>query len=396
MPRKTNRAGPRITGRYETAAAGGETVSAFVPLPLPPTDPPLTLSPAGLESLRRAEHALAKLDAAGGMVPSPNWFIYGFVRKEAVITSQIEGTQATLTDLLTFEAVEAAYGGAQPGADVEEVCGYLNALEWARAQSAKPKGLPLSMRLLNGAHKHLMQGARGAGKQPGEIRRSQNWIGGRRPGRAAHVPPPPNLLPGLMGDLEAYMHAESDTPPLIRTALAHAQFETIHPYLDGNGRIGRLLIALLLEHWGLLRAPLLYISLFFKRNQQEYYRRLNAVRTEGDWEGWVEFFMEGAAETADEAAAAAQNLSALVTAGRRRVLARKNAAASAMRLFEYLPDHPFVTAARAQKLTGASRETAMQAVRTLEAADILRETTGKKRGQIWAYQEYVDLLREEE
>ena len=297
----------RTTGRHERAFAGSEEVSAFVPLPLPPRDPELAIDNRVAERLRAAEHALARLDLAGEMVPSLDWFIYAFVRKEAVISSQIEGTQATLIDLLTFEADQET----APDADVEEVCNYLEALSYARAELAKPDGLPISMRLLNEAHRRLMHGARGASKQPGEVRRTQNWIGGSWPGNAAYVPPPMKSLPDLLGDLERYLHSSDKLPKLVRIGLAHVQFESIHPYLDGNGRIGRLLIALLLEHWGQLKAPLLYLSLFFKRHREEYFRRLTSVRTDGDWEGWTDFFLDGVATIAEEAVTSARELFAV-------------------------------------------------------------------------------------
>lgn len=378
----------RSTGRYEHTLAGSERVSAFVPLPLPPRDPALTIEGRLVDRLRAAEHALARLDLAGEMVPSLDWFIYAFVRKEAVTSSQIEGTQATLIDLLTFEAESEA----APDADVEEVCNYLEALSYARGELAGADGLPLSMRLLNEAHRRLMHGVRGATKRPGEMRRSQNWVGGSRPGNAAYVPPPPHLLPALIGDLEKYLHAEDASPPLVRIGLAHVQFETIHPYLDGNGRIGRLLIALLLEHWGLLRSPLLYLSLFFKRHRDEYYRRLTAVRTEGDWEGWTDFFLDGVATIADEAVASARELFTVVTADRARVLARDTTSVSAARLFELLPSHPIVTVALAMKLIHTSKPTATRAIETLAAADVLVETTGRKRNRSFAYQAYIDRL----
>jgi Fic family protein len=297
----------RPTGSYERVVAGGEEVSAFVPLPLPPRDPPLVIDEQIGERLRTAEQALARLDLAGEMVPSLDWFLYAFVRKEAVLSSQIEGTQATLVDLLTFEAA----GETPPNADVEEVCNYLDALGVARGELGAERGLPLSMRLLNDAHRRLMHGVRGASRQPGEVRRSQNWIGGSRPSNAVHVPPPPQALADLLGALESYIHTADALPKLVRVGLAHVQFETIHPYLDGNGRIGRLLITLLLEHWGLMKAPLLYLSLFFKRHRDEYYRRLNTVRTGGDWEGWTDFFLDGVATIADEAVGSAQELFAV-------------------------------------------------------------------------------------
>jgi len=253
--------GARETGRYERIAAGGEEVSAFVPHPLPPANPPLTLEGPLADRLLHAEQALSRLDLAGEMVPSLDWFIYAFVRKEAVISSQIEGTQASLVDLLNFEAEEET----APSPDVEEICNHVDALAYARQQLTDDNGLPLSMRLLNETHRLLMTGIRGSDKQPGEVRRSQNWIGGSRPGNAVFVPPPHHLLPDLLDDFEKYMHGDDTLPPLIRAGLLHVQFETVHPYLDGNGRIGRLLITLLLEHWGLLEKPLLYLSLFFKR-----------------------------------------------------------------------------------------------------------------------------------
>lgn len=379
----------RTTGRYERLVAGGEAVAAFVPFPLPPRDPTLVISDRLGERLGAAEQALTRLDLAGEMVPALDWFLYAFVRKEAVITSQIEGTQATLVDLLTFEAEQET----PPDANVEEVCNYLDALSFTRAELANAEGLPLSMRLLNEAHRRLMHGARGASRQPGEVRRSQNWIGGSRPGNAVYVPPPPHVLPDLLGELETYLHADDGLPPLVRVALAHVQFETIHPYLDGNGRIGRLLIALLLEHWGLLTAPVLYLSLFFKRHREEYYRRLNAVRTEGDWEGWTDFFLDGVATIADEAVASARELFALVNADRARVLAQDTTSVSAARLFELLPSHPIVTIASTMRHIDTSKPTATRAIEILVTAGVLVETTGKRRDRRYAYQSYIDRLR---
>ena len=274
----------RSTGRYEITSVAGENVKAFVPHPLPPARPRIRIVGNLASQIAAAETNLAKLEAAGRMVPSLDWFVYAFVRKEAVISSQIEGTQASLTDLLTTEA--DAPSEALPD-HVEEICNYLDALNYARGQLRRKSGLPISVRLLNGAHKRLMSGTRGQHKDPGRLRRSQNWVGGTRPGNARFVPPPPNLVPELLGQLEEYLHSADAMPPLVRAGLVHAQFETIHPYLDGNGRLGRMLIALCLEEWGLLTEPLLYISLFFKRHRLEYYDRLEAVRTEGDWEGWL-------------------------------------------------------------------------------------------------------------
>lgn len=379
----------RTTGRYERTLAGSDEVLAFIPYRLPPRNPKIAIDNRITERLQAAEQALARLDLAGDMVPSLDWFVYAFVRKEAVISSQIEGTQATLIDLLTFEAEHAA----SPDADVEEICNYLEALNFARAELAIPDGLPLSVRLLNEAHRRLMHGARGETKQPGEIRRSQNWIGGSRPGNAVYVPPPAPAVPDLLGELETYVHAADNLPPLIRIGLAHVQFESIHPYLDGNGRIGRLLIALLLDHWGLLKAPLLYISLFFKRHQQEYFRRLTAVRINGDWEGWTDFFLDGVATIADEAVASARELFTIVTSDRARVLAQDTTSVSAARLFELLPNNPIITVATAMRLIETSKPTAARAVETLVAAGVLVEMTGKKRDRSFAYQAYIETLR---
>ena len=380
----------RITGRYERTAVAGEEVAAFVPFPLPPVDPALVLDAALGERLRVAEQALARLELAGEMVPSLDWFIYAFVRKEAVLSSQIEGTQATLVDLLTFEA-EAS---AAPNADVEEVCNYLDALTYARDQLSDPQGLPVSMRLLNQTHQRLMRGVRGAEKMPGEVRRSQNWIGGTRPGNAVYVPPPPHLLAEVLSRFEQYLNAEDSTlPPLVRAGLLHVQFETIHPYLDGNGRIGRLLVTLLLEHWKLLSKPLLYLSLFFKRHRDDYYRRLSAVRGEGDWEGWTDFFLDGVATIADEGVASARDLFALIAADRARVLQHDTTSVGAVRLFELLPRHPLVSVASVMKLLETSKPTAARAIDTLAGAGVLVETTGKKRDRWYSYHGYLELLR---
>ena len=380
----------RETGRYESTSAGGEQVRAFVPHALPPTGPPVLIEGELAERVRAAEQALVRLELAGEMVPSLDWFIYAFVRKEAVLSSQIEGTQATLMDLLNYEAENDA---PPPNADVEEVCNYLDALTFAREQLADPSGLPLSMRLLNETHRLLLRGVRGENKQPGEVRRSQNWIGGSRPGNAAYVPPPPNALPEVLSALERYIHADDELPPVVRAGLLHVQFETIHPYLDGNGRIGRLLVTLLLEHWRLLTRPLLYLSLFFKRHRQEYYRRLNAVRVDGDWEAWLDFFLDGVATIADEAVATSRDLFTLVTADRQRVIHHTGVNLLAVQLFERLPSRPIVTAPWVVEALSTTKPTAGRAIEALEGAGVLVETTGKKRDRVYAYQAYLDRLR---
>ena len=382
----------RTTGQYECTSVGGEEVAAFVPHPLPPVDPELSLDEGGLDLLRRAEEGLRRLELAAEMVPSLDWFVYGFVRKEAVVSSQIEGTQASLVDLLAHEATGESDAKTSP--DVREICNYLDAIRFARAEQARADGLPLSMRLLNEAHAKLMQGVRGANKLPGQVRRSQNWIGGTRPGNAAFVPPPPQRVQEALSALETYMHEQDDQlPPLVRIGLLHVQFESIHPYLDGNGRVGRLLIALMLEHWSLLSSPLLYLSLFFKRHRDEYYRRLSAVRSEGDWEGWIAFFLEGVDTIAREAVDGARELFALVALDRARVLAMPQGSVMAARLFERLPDHPLLTITNAIDLLETTRPTAAKAISTLVDAGILIESSGRKRDRTFVYTGYLDLLR---
>ncbi|MCC7409977.1 MAG: Fic family protein [Phycisphaeraceae bacterium] len=378
----------RSTGTYRVTRWDGEEVRAFVPAPLPPADPPLRLDDQTRQALADAMAALGRLAVAAEMVPSADWFLYGFVRKEALITSQIEGTQATLEDVLTFEAGQQA----QRPEDVREVCNYLDALTYARKELARAKGLPLSMRLLCQAHKRLMKGARGSGKQPGQVRRSQNWIGGSRPGNARFVPPPPDALAGALSALEKWIHVQDPLPPLVRVGLAHVQFETIHPFLDGNGRIGRLLIALLVEHWGLLRAPLLYLSVALKRHQRDYYDRLNAVRLDGDWERWTRFFLACVAEAANDAVASAQRLSVLTSADKSKLAAHPKATVPAIRLVELLPSHPIITLPRAITLLGVTKPTAAKAIALLQDADILRETTGKRRDRVYAYHRYLQVL----
>jgi Fic family protein len=290
--------------------------------------------------------------------------------------------------VLTFEATQKA---KRPD-DVREVCNYLDALAYARRELANPKGLPLSIRLLREAHKRLMRGARGADKLPGEIRSSQNWIGGTRPGNATFVPPPPDAVPDALAELERWIHGQDTLPPLVRAGLAHVQFETIHPFLDGNGRIGRLLISLLVQHWGLLPTPLLYLSLAFKRHHAEYYRRLTAVRTEGDWEGWTAYFLECVREAADDGVATAQHLFAMLNKDRQRLLNAAGATVPSIRLFDALPGQPVVTLAGAMKTLKTTKPTASKAIATLLAAKILKETTGMQRDRVYAYHGYLRLL----
>jgi Fic family protein len=379
---------PRATGTYRVTRFDGEEVRAFVPAPLPPRDPALALDGALDAAHTRALGALGRLSLAGELVPSAEWFLYGFVRKEAVVTSQIEGTEATLRDVITFEATREA---ERPD-DVREVCNYVDALLFARREIARARGLPLSTRLLCAAHKRLMRGVRGQEKQPGELRRSQNWIGGTRPGNARFVPPPPELVADGMGALEKWIHSDDPLPPLVRAGVAHVQFETVHPFLDGNGRIGRLLVALLLEHWGLTRSPLLYLSVAIRRRQAEYYARLSAVRTEGNWEGWTAFFLECVRDAAEDGVSTAQRLFALVAKDRREVLGDGRASVASVRLLETLPSHPVVTLALARDLLNTTKPTAAKAIESLIERGVLRETTGRQRDRVYAYQRYVDAL----
>lgn len=382
----------RETGRYRVTKVHDEQVRAFIPHPLPPAKPPLVVAGEIAETHGAALTALARLGVAAALVPSTDWFLYGFVRKEAVLTSQIEGTQATLRDVLTYEATQQT----DRPEDVEAVCNYVEALTYARKQLANPKGLPLSTRLLCQAHRLLMRGGRGADQQPGEIRRSQNWIGGSRPGNARFVPPPPEEVAEALAALERWLHSDDPLPPLIKAGLAHVQFETIHPFLDGNGRIGRLLIALLVEHWGLLGQPLLYLSVALRRQQQEYYARLAAVRADGDWEGWTAFFLDCVREAADDGVDVAQALHALLARDRARLVGHKRATVAAIQLLDELPKHPVVTVPHAADVLSLTAPPTRKAIDVLASLGVLRETTGKQRDRVYAYHEYLRILTGDE
>ena len=381
----------RVTGKYRTTVVVDEEVKAFIPHPLPPNNPPLLIEGELAELHMEALAAIGRLGVAGAIVPSANWFLYGFVRKEAVISSQIEGTQATLMDVVAYEATHKA----QRPADVEEVCNYVDALAFARSEMAKPKGLPLCSRLLCEAHKRLMRGTHGVDKQPGTIRTSQNWIGGSRPGNAKFVPPPHDVVPEALAQLERWVHGNDPLPPLVRAGLAHVQFETIHPFLDGNGRIGRLLIALLVEHWGLLDTPLLYLSLAFKRHRAEYYRTLLEVRTSGDWEGWTAFFLRCVREAAEDGVSAAKRLFALLGKDRRTVANHEATTVPAIRLLDVLPEHPMVTLPAVMDLLKTTKPTAGKAIDALCKAGVLKETTGRRRDRVYAYDAYLKVLAED-
>lgn len=379
----------RNTGTYVITTTLSESVRAFVPHPLPPIGPALA-SGVYAELNRQAELALARLAGVSGLVPSVDWLLYSAIRKEALLTSQIEGTQATLTDLFDEEAGFKVSNTE----DVEEVTNYLRAFRLVQSQLRDNQGLPISVRLLCDAHRLLLDGVRGAGKQPGELRRSQNWIGGTRPGNAAFVPPPPEQVPVLLANMEHFIHDDEATelPPLVKVALIHAQFETIHPFLDGNGRIGRLLIAALFEHWGLLAEPLMYLSGYLKQHQAEYYRLLSAIRTEGDWEAWVTFFLEGVSVAAGDAERNIIEVASLVAADRKRLLQSPKAGPASYRLFEMLPMMPRFTIERVRQQLDTTFPTATAAVKMLEDLGVVTEMTGQKKNRSYSYQDYVELL----
>ena len=376
-------------GQYKTIAMGGEAVRAFVPAPLPP-GPMLDLSGGRQRLLERALLACGRLDGVTALLPDPDLFLYAYVRREAVSSSQIEGTQSSLSDLLLFELDEAP---GVPFDDVVEVSNYVAALEHGMARLCG--GFPLSNRLLREVHEKLLASGRGADKQPGEFRHSQNWIGGTRPGNALFVPPPPQHVQDCMASLERFIHATDDSlPALVKAALAHAQFETIHPFLDGNGRVGRLLISLMLFEAGVLGQPLLYLSLYFKQHRDEYYRLLGTVRAEGDWEAWLDFFLEGAAHTARSAVDTAHHLLALFRDDAERVRTLGRAASSALRVFDALRDRPLANLNALTERTGASYPTVARAVEALENLGIVHEITGRKRERVFAYTNYLAILNE--
>ena len=377
-------AAPGRLGRHVTTVAGGETVRAFVPPPLPP-DPPIDVVPL-LLLLSAADQALGRLDGIATLLPSHEMFLYMYVRKEAVLSSQIEGTQSTLADLLRFEAVAQA---GTPFDDVREVSNYVDAMQHGLARLSD---LPLSLRLIREMHARLLQGGRGADKDPGAFRRTQNWIGGTRPGNALFVPPPPNALAACLDALEGFIHEEaSGLPVLIKAGLLHVQFETIHPFLDGNGRIGRLLVTLYLCTQGALRQPLLYLSLYLKAHRADYYRLLQEVREHGAWEAWLEFFLRGVAETANQAFQAATRISELFQHDRARLA---HSGSSARRLQELMQRHPYASAAVLVRASGLSAPTVNAALEELRQQGIVREVTGRRRGRVFAYAAYLAILDE--
>jgi Fic family protein len=378
-----------LTGRHEVTTVGGESVQAFVPAPLPP-DPPLAIEGALQQALEFALLALGRLDGISTQLPETSLFLYAYVRKEAVLSSQIEGTQSSLSDLLLFELEEAP---GVPLDDVVEVSNYVAALDHGLARLRN--GFPLSNRLIREIHGVLLSRGRGSNKDPGEFRRSQNWIGGNRPGNAVFVPPPHLFVSECMSDLERFLHAERDAlPAVVRAGLAHAQFETIHPFLDGNGRVGRLLITFLLCHAGVLREPLLYISLYLKQNRTTYYSLLDTVRRDGDWEGWLTFFLEGVRQTAEGAVSTAQRLTTLFGEDRENITSAGRRAGSALRVHESLKARPLATLPDVRARTGLSFPAVASAMGLLVELGIARELTGKRRNRVFVYDRYLAILNE--
>ena len=376
-------------GRYDTNSTGGELVRAFIPAPLPPV-PPLRMEGSLQTSLEEASYALGRLDGVATQLSAPDLLIYSYVRKEAVLSSRIEGTQSSISDLLMFE-LDATPG--VPFDDVVEVSNYVAALD--HGLKLMGEGLPLCNRLLREIHGKLLSRGHGSTKMPGEFRRSQNWIGGSRPGNARYVPPPHTELAACMGDLERFLHARNDgVPALVRAGLAHAQFETIHPFLDGNGRVGRLLITLLLQEAGFLRVPILYLSLFFKEHRETYYELLGQLRHSGDWEAWLEFFLRGVKVTADDAVAVVQRLQELFRTDRAAVEQQGRRAGSALRVHEVLKEKIFVRLSQVVNRAEVDFSTASSAMELLTEVGIAQEMTGRRRGRVFAYGRYLAILNE--
>lgn len=378
------------TGRFEVGVLDGEEVSAFIPDSLPPT-PSLELPPKRQRLLERAQLACGRLDGVSALLPDPSLFLYAYIRREAVLSSQIEGTQSSLSDLLMFELEESA--GALFD-DVAEVSNYVAAMEHGlhRMHDAVG-GIPLSNRLMREVHAKLLARGRGFDKQPGDFRTSQNWIGGSRPGTARFVPPPAHQIMHCMGELERFIH-DPDIPALLKAALAHVQFETIHPFLDGNGRTGRLLIALILHQEGVLRQPLLYLSLYLKEHRDEYYRLLDVVRHEGDWEEWLDFFLKGVEQTANSAVETAHRLLALFANDEHRIRELGRMSGSVQRAFVVIRRRPVFTIDMVAKTTGLTFPTASRSIESLQALNVVRELTGNRRNRVFVYDTYLSILNE--
>ena len=375
----------RIGQYVKSSAVAGEVYNAYIPVPLPP-NPQLDM--AELYTLvEQASAALGRLDGLSMILPDSSLFLYMYVRKEAVLSSQIEGTQSSLSDLLLFENAET------PGApldDVAEVSCYVSAMSYGLKRL---KEFPLSLRLIREIHAKLMSNARGGNKRPGEFRKTQNWIGGSRPSNACFVPPPPEKVMECLNQFEEFLHdTKCNLPVLIKAALAHVQFETIHPFLDGNGRLGRLLITFILCSEGVLKKPLLYLSLYFKLNREAYYNHLQSVRKTGDWEGWIKFFLTGVIDTASQATEAAQTIIKLFDSNRIHIENSGKSTAAILTIHTHLQRHPISSTSKIREKTKLSQPTVMRSLSALESLGVVKEVTGKERHKIFVYHQYLDIL----
>jgi len=380
----------KLQGRFVTISTVGEKAEAFIPAPLPP-QPPIVWSPALRQKFDQALLALGRLDSVSTLLPDTTIFLYMYIRKEAVLSSMIEGTQSSLSDLLLYELEQAP---GVPMDDVREVSNYVAALEHGLA--LLKGGLPISLRLIREVHRVLLAKGRGNSQTPGEFRRSQNWIGGTRSGNAQFVPPPPEEVMACMGDLELFLHDQPEsTPTLLKAALSHVQLETIHPFLDGNGRLGRLLITLLLYDQKVLREPMLYLSLYFKSHRQYYYELLNRVRLSGDWEAWLDFFAEAIIVTATQAVEAAQALLELAKQDQKSILQLGKAATSTLHVHRALMERPIATSSWLVTQTELTPSTVNKALHHLECLDIVQEITAQKRNRVFSYTEYLEIMNRE-
>lgn len=376
-----------LQGYYIPISTVGERAQAFVPAPLPP-NPPIEWTPRLLTAFDAASRALGRLDSASCLLPSTPLFLYMYVRKEAVLSSMIEGTQSSLSDLLLYEIDQEP---GVPLADVQEVSNYVAAME--HGLTRLEEGFPLSLRLIKEMHSILLAHGRGSYAAPGEFRRSQNWIGGTRPGNAYFVPPPAEHVLECLGALEQFLHdIPQATPPLLKAALAHVQFETIHPFLDGNGRIGRLLIALILCEQKVLSKPLLYLSLYFKEHRQYYYELLNSIRATGDWETWLTFFAEAVVNTAGQASESIRNLAEMAQTDLGLIATLGRTATSASAIHSAMLQRPIVSSNWLVQKTGLSPKTVNNAIANLERLDIVRQHGEAKRNRLFVYRRYMDIL----
>ncbi len=373
-------------GEYVETSIAGERTRAYIPKSLPPI-PPIDIT-SMISLYDRARGALGQLDGVTSILPSAPLFLFMYVRKEALLSSQIEGTQSSLSELLLFEADDIPH---LPMDDVTEVSNYVAAMEHGKARITS--GFPLSLRLIREMHAILLRSGRGASKQPGDFRTTQNWIGGTRPGNAIFVPPPPERMQECLSDFESFLHRDDPAMPvLIKAGLAHVQFETIHPFLDGNGRLGRLLITLLLFDSKALQHPILYLSLYFKVRRTDYYRLLQEVRENGTWEAWLEFFLAGIAETAEQALASARVLLRLATDDTDRIKALGRSAPTAHQVHRLLQKRPVTTITSAARELGLSNPTVGKALELMQKAGLVQEVTGQRRDRVFTYSAYLAQL----